>query len=326
MKEIIRLFPQQIKEVIIRKIGDNWTSLQEIRVRIKRPIELIYDYKVEWLNDCCPAEDDGIFLLNQLSEFSLYRLEDELREGFITIEGGHRVGLAGKVNTADGSVKAIKNITSFNIRIAKEKVGVANSYIPYLYDKQYISTLIIGPPQTGKTTLLRDIARLISTGWSEVRPRKVGIIDERSEIGGSLNGIPQHQLGLRADIMDACPKAEGLMMMIRSMSPDVLIVDEIGSEEDVKALLEAIHAGVKVVSSVHGESLEDIKQRPSLQPLLEQNAFKRFINLTRDTKKPGMVNRILTHEGHDILKKPRCAHDEMDRGTSATKRYHLGGV
>ncbi len=130
--------------------------------------------------------------MNKISHFSIYTLEEELKRGYVTIAGGHRIGLAGKVILENGQVKAIRNISSFNIRIAKEKIGIAESLIPYLYKGQWLHTMIIGPPQTGKTTLLRDIARIISSGYEslELAPFKVGIVDERSEIAGSVNGDP----------------------------------------------------------------------------------------------------------------------------------------
>lgn len=292
MDEILRLFPEAIRMAIKRKVRDRWRLLQEIRFRVERPIELIFDHRTEWVDIIKPDRDDGIFILNQLSQHSLYRMEDELREGYITIEGGHRVGLAGKVNTQNGSVKAIKHIAFLNIRIAKQIIGAGTKVLPHMYkDGGYLNTLFIGPPQTGKTTLIRDLVRLIANGWENVAAKKVAVIDERSEIGGSIKGIPQHDLGKRADVMDACPKAEGMMMMIRSMSPEVLVVDEIGGEKDVQALMEAINAGVSVICSIHGQSLEELEKRPSLQSVFSQHVFQRMILLDKHGA-PGKIRTI----------------------------------
>lgn len=301
MNEIIRLFPETLRKIITSNIADRWNTLQEIRIRLSQPIELIFDRHVEWIKYVSPSKKDGLFIINQLSEFSLYRMEDELREGYITIEGGHRVGLAGKVNTLNGVVKAVQNITFLNIRIAKEKIGVAIPMIHHMYDQDYLNTLFVGPPQTGKTTFIRDVTRLIATGWKNVAPQKVGVIDERSEIAASIKGVPQHDLGFRTDVMDACPKAEGMMMLIRSMSPDVLVVDEIGSDQDVQALMEAIHAGVKVICTIHGQTIAELKKRPSLQPIFKQNVFERIIVLEKNIK-PGKIQHIYDQTNSNIFK------------------------
>lgn len=282
MDEILRLLPERIKQAVLSQVADRWNDLQEIRLRLGKPIELNFHYFIEWINIIF-TEKDSVFLLSQISEHSLYRLEDELREGYITISGGHRVGLAGEVNTVQGSVKQLKHITFFNIRIAREIVGIATPFISYLQDNSlYFNTLIIGPPQTGKTTFIRDISRAISDGEGGRAPKKVGIIDERSEIAACVNGIPQHQIGSRTDVMDACPKVAGMMMMIRSMSPDILVVDEIGKQEDVDALIEAILSGVTVICTVHGYSLDEIKKRPSLSILFQHHVFQRFIILQKN--------------------------------------------
>jgi stage III sporulation protein AA len=159
--------------------------------------------------------------------------------------------------------------------------------------------MIIGPPQTGKTTLLRDIARVISTGDQNIRAEKVGIVDERSEIAGCINGVPQLTFGPRVDILDACPKAEGMMMMIRSMSPDVLIVDEIGRKEDAEAIMEAVNAGIRLIMTTHGSSLQEIRNRPSLKEILEREIFQRFILLNRD-QGPGTITKILDGSGKEM--------------------------
>lgn len=304
MESILKLFPEQKRHTIHAAVRERWRVLQEIRVRLGQQVELIFDNNVERL-DIRATQQDCAYVLNQLSDFSLYRMEDELREGYITIDGGHRVGLAGKVNTLNGAVKAIQYITFFNIRVAQSYEGVARPIMPHIYQRKYLNTILIGPPQTGKTTLIRDVTRMVASGWGHVTPRKVGVVDERSEIAGCIKGIPQYNVGPRTDVLDACPKAEGMMMLIRSMSPEVIIVDEIGHHEDVSALLEAIHAGVSVICTVHGRSLEELKKRPSLQSIFTQHIFDRAIVLERN-RRPGFIKHIFNQKQENILETSRC--------------------
>lgn len=296
MEEIYAVLPESIRSIIVQLSPSELEKIEEIRIRIHRPLEIIVDgkpYQATNKKNYIVNSKDGIQLLNKLSHYSLYALEEELKRGFITIRGGHRVGLAGKVITEKGQVKAIRDISSFNIRIAKEKLGIAEPLIPYMYEDQWLNTLIIGSPQTGKTTLLRDIARMMSMGVpkKKIPSVKVGIVDERSEIAGSVKGVPQHHLGDRIDVLDACPKAEGMMMMIRSLSPDVIIVDEIGRMEDTDAIIEAMNAGVQMVMTVHGYAIEDIMKRPTIKPLVEMGLFQRFITLSRK-EGPGTIRAI----------------------------------
>lgn len=300
MNEILRLLPITMKQAVMRKIESRWAQLEEIRLRLNRPVELNFHEKIEWIDEIIFTEKDSIYLLNQLSEHSLYRLEDELREGYITVSGGHRVGLAGEVTTVNGKIKQLQHITFFNIRIAREIKQIAAPIISYIKnDNSYYNTLIIGPPQTGKTTIIRDIARLIGDRKDHYNPQKVGIIDERSEIAASINGVPQHNVGLRTDVMDACPKVAGMMMMIRSMSPDVLVVDEIGKEDDVNALMEAVFAGVTIICTAHGSSMEELKRRPSMRPLFENYVFGRMIILQKNTHNYFKIN-IYAGDGKKI--------------------------
>jgi stage III sporulation protein AA len=294
---ILAILPYSIADMIKELPVSKLKKLEEIRLRINRPIELIAGGEAFFLPYCLQEKDAELFL-DKLANYSFYTLEEELRKGYITIEGGHRVGLAGKVILEGGRVKAIRNVSSFNIRIAREKIGAAVPLVPHLFKNRWRHSMIIGAPQSGKTTILRDLARIVSSGIPEkkIPSLKVGIIDERSEIAGCVRGIPQLHFGPRLDVLDACPKAEGMMMLIRSMSPDVLIVDEIGREEDSQAIMEAVNAGITLIMTTHGHSFADLHKRPILKQIVEEAVFERFIELTRSNG-PGTINNIYDEKG-----------------------------
>jgi stage III sporulation protein AA len=305
VETILKFLPKNIADQISKIPPSQKEELEEIRIRIDRPIEITMKGAPMFLSYII-RQEDAFNLLNKISQFSIYTLEEELKRGYITVSGGHRIGLAGKVILEEGKVKAIRDIASFNIRIAKEKIGIAEKIIPFIFNHSWMHTMIVGPPQTGKTTLLRDIARIISSGNQEkgISAYKVGIVDERSEIAGCVHGIPQMSFGHRLDVLDACPKAEGMMMMIRSMSPDVLVVDEIGRMEDAESIQEAVHAGIKLIMTTHGTSLEEAKNRPSLKSIIDQNIFQRFIVLSR-AHGPGTITHILDGNGKELSQKVR---------------------
>ncbi len=300
LRQIIQSLPNETKE-----------SLEEIRIRLGGPLEIIAGNRSWFVTEQGSLLSQSVGgrvinaeecrkLLNQISQHSLYAMEEELRQGYITVEGGHRIGLAGKVITEGGRVHHLREVTAFNIRIARQISGVATPILPYLYEEgRYHSVLIISPPQCGKTTLLRDLSRLVSNGTSTIPSQKVGIVDERSEIAGCIGGVSQHDVGVRTDVLDACPKAEGMMMMIRSMSPQVLLVDEIGRQEDADAVHEAVCAGVTIFSSAHGQLLSEVARRPHLHALIKQQLFGRYILLSRRLG-AGTIEAILDRRGEKI--------------------------
>ncbi|WP_341356582.1 stage III sporulation protein AA [Rossellomorea sp. y25] len=303
MQEVLALLPSTISDKVLSLPQDLIDRIEEIRVRTNRVLEVTARGKPYFLSYTV-TEEDSEQLINKLSRHSFYTLEEELKRGYITIEGGHRVGLAGKVILEGGVVKGIRNLSSFNIRIARQKLGIAQSIFPYVYDNGWKHTMIIGSPQTGKTTLLRDLARMISTGVPEkkIPPFKVGIVDERSEIAGCVNGIPQLMFGPRVDVLDACPKAEGMMMLIRSMSPDVLIVDEIGRIEDGQAIQEAVNAGITLVMTTHGSTFGEVAKRPVIKDIVNLQTIERFVELRRGDE-PGKVHEVWNEHGQSLLKK-----------------------
>lgn len=231
--------------------------------------------------------------LNRLLDYSYYAYEEELSKGYITIEGGHRVGICGTVTLKEGHVHLIKDVSSLNIRRSRQIIGASRKVISSVCDEKrnaIRNTLIISPPKCGKTTILRDIARSLS-----YKGYRVGICDERSEIAGCYNGRSSYDLGSRTDILDGCPKAEGILMLIRSMSPDVIITDEIGKKEDVGAIEAALCAGVKTITSIHGSSYEDVESS-AVGELIRGHVFETLIFLSAEPA-TGTVKRIMKLSG-----------------------------
>ena len=245
--------------------------------------------------------------LDYVSNYSLYAYENELRQGFITIEGGHRIGMAGQVIIEDRKIKNLKQISSLNVRISHEILNCADKLFPYITrNKQMYHTLIIPPPRCGKTTLLRDMIRQISDGNKWVKGCTVGVVDERSELAGCYRGIPQNQMGMRTDVLDGCPKAEGMLMLVRSMSPQVVAVDETGAPEDVQAIKYAMHCGCRMIATVHGESLEEIRKKPLFEQLINEQCFDRYVVL-KNEEKVGQIAGVYNALGKQIYEEnERC--------------------
>lgn len=275
---VMRIFASSIRKEV-EDANLNWKQIQEFRLRIGQPLTVLYQNK-EMVFPIVVAHRELQETLDYVSNYSLYAYENEMKQGFITIEGGHRVGMAGQVLLEQGKVKNLKQISSLNIRISHEILNCSDKLFPYItHNKQMYHTLLISPPRCGKTTLLRDLIRQISDGNRMVKGCTVGVVDERSELAGSYQGIPQNRMGMRTDVLDGCPKAEGMLMLIRSMAPQVIAVDELGAPEDVQALRYAMHCGCKMLATVHGESLEEVSRKPLFEQLVNDQCFERYIVL-----------------------------------------------
>ena len=304
--EILNSLSLNLREKI-KKLPKSNLNIEEIRLRSKKPLILNANNKDYFYNE---KENDLDLNMNNpyivtredieqtfqiICKYSIHTFMDDIKKGFVTLRGGHRVGIVGKAIVENGQVKNIKHISSLNIRISREIIGCSDKILDHIINtnNKVNNTLIISPPQCGKTTLLRDIVRNLSNGNKKYgfRGMKVALIDERNEIGGSYLGVPQMDVGIRTDIIETCPKDVGIIMLLRSMSPNIIVTDEIGNEMEVKALYTALNGGVSLITTVHGDSIEDIQGRKELSNLLDKELFKKVIILS-SRKGPGTVEKI----------------------------------
>lgn len=306
-ESIFKIFPERIRTAL-EGAGLDLEEVQEIRLRVGKPLVCMAQGREIFLSERGgisrgPEED---FLISRellletvsyVSRYSIYAFDEELKQGYITIPGGHRVGIAGKIVMEEGKIRCVKYISFLNVRLSHEKKGCADLVFPYLVSAEgFCHTLIISPPKCGKTTLLRDIIRQASNGNRWMRGRNVGVVDERSEIGGSYQGVPQNDLGIRTDVLDCCPKSEGMMMLIRSMAPDIVAVDEIGDYRDSQAIEAVFHCGCRLLATVHGSSMEEVRRKPLLRKLVQDHLFQRYVVLDRE-RGAGHVREIFDERG-----------------------------
>lgn len=315
---LLSLLPAVLAQRIATGAGRLPAPLEEIRLRQERPVCLVHaagdaflDQEGQPHSDPLRGQplDEGTLqrCFQLLAQGSVYAWEEELAHGFITVRGGHRVGVCGRAVLQAGRVVGVRPVTALNLRLAREVPGLAAGLLPHLSQGGALrSALLIAPPRCGKTTVLRDLVRLASTGAPAhgLPGHKVAVVDERSEIAGCVAGVPTHGLGPRTDVLDACPKAEGMMLLVRAMSPQVLAVDEIGSAADAAAVLEACHAGVTVLATAHASSLAEARQRPALAELLRQGAFSRAVVLGRSLGLVTVEGLVDAATGTAVLQRP----------------------
>lgn len=286
-------------------------QISEIRIRANQPIIFYIKGKESYLTkegiissegkNCKIASYEEIRELLQFwCQNSRYAYEDQIKKGFLTLKKGHRVGLCGEVVLKEHKeVQTIKYISSLNIRIAHEVKGVCDPFLPYIYENNQVKNiLILSSPGAGKTTLLRDLIRRISQGNPWGKGRNISLIDERKEIAACYQGIVQLDVGPRTDVMDGCPKLCGMEMVLRTMGPSVIAVDEIGEKEEIQLMKEMLKCGCAIITTIHAASLEEFFEKNRYEILQKERIFDLFIELTK--KEDGFHGRILEKGKQEI--------------------------
>lgn len=269
--------PDQLRRRVLGLPLERRAQTEELRLRQGKPLFLVTPETEEPLPDTQVTGQTLETVLDLASGGSVHRIMEQIKRGFVPLPGGHRLGLCGTGVVEDGRVVNFREISSLSLRVAREVKGLAGEVLPKLWRGRTLeSTLILSPPGGGKTTLLRDLIRAISTGEG-CPPRRVGLCDERGELTAMAGGRPTLDVGPRSDVMDGCPKALGLMALLRGMNPQVLAVDEITAAEDVAAMLEAAGCGVSLLATAHAAQRSDLDRRPLYRELMGQGLFTRLV-------------------------------------------------
>lgn len=284
IEEILRYFPNKLHQMLLNVFVENnkiINEMQEIRIRTNRPImiklrdsDIVLKYNA--------TQEELLQILERLCENSIYAYKNQICEGFITVRGGHRVGLTGSCVIENGKIINVKYISSINFRIAREIINCGNKILREIIDTEnntIFNTIIVAPPGKGKTTALRDVIRRLSDGISEINFRGMtcGVVDERGEIAAMYKGIPQNSVGIRTDVIENVSKNVGIHMLVRTMAPQIIACDEIGSSDDVEAIHYALFSGVKGIFTMHGRCMEDVKNNRQIYGLIENGEIQKVV-------------------------------------------------
>ncbi len=280
--QAVRALPPRLREEALSLPEQDRARVEELRLRAGWPMTALIDGAERPLGGPPVAVEELERLVEIASGASLHTVLDQVRRGYLTFEGGHRIGLCGTAVLREGEIHSLRAVSSADLRIARQVRGAAGPVLDRLCPGGRLAdTLILAPPGLGKTTLLRDLIRSVSEGEGCV-PLRVSLADERGEVAAMYDGRPQLEVGRRTDVAEGCPKAQGLMLLLRAMNPQVLAVDEITAPEDVKALITAAGCGVTLLATAHGEGRAGLERRPLYRPLLEEGLFRFLVRIRRE--------------------------------------------
>lgn len=295
MLDILKFFPRGIANEIDKKISIIEELVQEIRIRVGNKIIIKTNKKDDIIINYFVTQEEILEIMQIICNNSIYSYQNEIANGYITIKGGHRVGVTGDVVLENNKVINIKYISSLNFRIARQILDCSNNILKYvinLEENTVFHTLIVSPPGAGKTTILKDLVRKISDGIPEIgfKGIDVSLIDERGEISAMYNGVPQNKIGIRTDVLENVSKPIGIKMAVRSMAPKVIVADEIGNYNDIEAINYAVCSGVKGIFTAHSLSYETMMLNKELNKLINMKIIERIIFL--DSKTKGKIKNV----------------------------------
>ena len=271
------LLPGHLRRRVQSLPREKRARAEELRLRRGRPLFVLTPQGEEPLEDTSVTAQDLETVLELASASSVHTVMEQIRHGFVSVPGGHRLGLCGTGVVERGQLVNLRELSSLSLRVAREIRGLARAVLPRLWGERGLeSALILSPPGGGKTTLLRDLIRALSAG-EDCPPRRVGVADERGELAAVAGGEPALDVGPRTDVMSGCPKDIGLMTLLRGMNPQVLAVDEVTAPEDVSAMLQAAGCGVTLLATAHGGTLRDLDRRPLYRELMARGVFGRLV-------------------------------------------------
>lgn len=288
--EVIPYFPEKIRGALAAMLSDTQKTVREIRLRQGRPVSLVLMGTTVFLtlggevtktpekDVLIPDESDFRDCFQRVCGYSVHSCEEQIRQGFLTLPGGHRVGLSGTAVQEDGKIVTLREVSSMNFRIARSFPNISGDFVRRFYGESLPSILLSGAPMSGKTTLLKDIIAALSSGKAG-RYIKVAVIDERGELGAVYGGTPQIELGPCTDVLTGYPKGEGMNIALRTLSPELIVCDEIGGEAEAAAIRMSLNAGTAVLATAHAGNLDSLMRRPQIRSLIEEGAFDYLVQL-----------------------------------------------